>query len=876
VDVAGLGSGVQAIAAGQTHTCALTSGGGVKCWGGNDTGQLGDGTTERRTTPVDVVGLGSGVQAIAAGRDHTCAVTSGGGVKCWGRNDTFQLGNGVWGNKSTPVDVVGLGSGVQAIAAGGVHTCALTNGGGVKCWGYNTSGQLGDGTTAFRSTPVDVVGLGSGMQVITLGGDHACALTTGGGVKCWGWNFFGELGDGTTERMTSPVDVAGLDSGVQAIAAGERHTCAVTSSGGAKCWGRNDDGQLGEGTAWRTTPVDVLVLSSESRNSIEGRVTDPSGAAIPGIRVSVFTTPRSLVAATRTNAQGEYRVASLPAGSYLVYFSDPSGNFVDEFFDDQSSIEQATPVSVAGGTTAPNINAVLNRPPSPLVNTIVPSGQVTVDPRTGQTIIAMPRGNRAPVTLRLTPTCDNNVAPSAVTMLLISNNTTREYPMTEQPAGSGNYEVTIPAQDLTGNATLVVRWNCGGATPVPTTVGKVVLYDPSGFITDEATGDPVVGAQVTLYQVPGWEARTSPEDLRTDTCQSNLSKPDNAPWTQSAPTVLGIVAPTTPILMSPVLNPQLTDNVGYYGWDVAAGCWYVVVEKEGYVTKSSPVVGVPPEVTDLHLTLTRTVPGPDVAIIGLIATNSGPTRLGRTTVLTATIEAGTYVSYTWDFGDGVTRPGMAVTNHTYTEPGTYEAKVTAGNRQGSVVATTTVVVEAPPAPTATPTATATSTPTSQPAATSTPTATPTPTPVTTVIAPNQGGSISGQVGDLEITAQFPAGTHTESFTVSLQPVADPPTHGDRRLLGQVFSLTAKDGNGQPVTQFGQTFTITIHYSGNDWADLSDLSWSLFYWSDTEARWIEVPTQQISPGIFEATLDHLTNFALLEAPPQRIYLPVIQR
>ena len=148
--------------------------------------------------------------------------------------------------------------------------------------------------------------------------------------------------------------------------------------------------------------------------------------------------------------------------------------------------------------------------------------------------------------------------------------------------------------------------------------------------------------------------------------------------------------------------------------------------------------------------------------------------------------------------------------------------------------------------------------------------------MTTVIAPNQGGSISGQVGDLEITAQFPAGTHTESFTVSLQPVADPPTHGDRRLLGQVFSLPAKDGNGQPVTQFGQTFTITIHYSGNDWADLSDLSWSLFYWSDTEARWIEVPTQQISPGIFEATLDHLTNFALLEAPPQRIYLPVIQR
>jgi hypothetical protein len=148
--------------------------------------------------------------------------------------------------------------------------------------------------------------------------------------------------------------------------------------------------------------------------------------------------------------------------------------------------------------------------------------------------------------------------------------------------------------------------------------------------------------------------------------------------------------------------------------------------------------------------------------------------------------------------------------------------------------------------------------------------------VTAVIAPNQDGSISGQVGDVAITAQFPAGAHTDSFTVSLQPVADPPTHGDRRLLGQVFSLTAKDGNGQPVTKFGRTFTITINYSGNDWADLADLSWRLFYWNDTELRWIEVPTQQISPGIFAATLDHLTNFALLEAPPRRIYLPAIQR
>jgi alpha-tubulin suppressor-like RCC1 family protein len=263
VEVVGLSSGAAAIAAGTAHTCALTTGGGVRCWGQNSRGQLGDGTTTERSTPVDVAGLSSGAIAIAAGNSHTCALMAGGGVKCWGDNSLGQLGDGTTTDHSTPVNVAGLSSAAASIAAGESHTCALMAGGGVKCWGDNWDGQLGDGTTTDRSTPVNVAGLSSGVAAIAAGGDHTCALTTSGGVKCWGDNWYGQLGDGTTTDRRTPVNVAGLSSGAAAIAAGVWHTCAVTTGGGAKCWGWNSSGQLGDGTTTdRSTPVNVAELSS--------------------------------------------------------------------------------------------------------------------------------------------------------------------------------------------------------------------------------------------------------------------------------------------------------------------------------------------------------------------------------------------------------------------------------------------------------------------------------------------------------------------------------------------------------------------------------------------------------------------------------------
>ncbi|MBI4401534.1 MAG: RCC1 repeat-containing protein, partial [Nitrospirae bacterium] len=170
--------------------------------------QLGDGTAIDRSNPVDVAGLTSGLTAIAAGRRHTCALTTAGGVKCWGNNHDSQLGDGTAIDRSNPVDVAGLTSGVKAITAGWRHTCALTAAGGVKCWGKNHDGQLGDGTANNRSLPLDVVGLTGGVKAVAAGGQHTCALTPIY-VKCWGDNEDGQLGDGTTTDTLAAKEEVG-------------------------------------------------------------------------------------------------------------------------------------------------------------------------------------------------------------------------------------------------------------------------------------------------------------------------------------------------------------------------------------------------------------------------------------------------------------------------------------------------------------------------------------------------------------------------------------------------------------------------------------------------------------------------------------------
>jgi alpha-tubulin suppressor-like RCC1 family protein len=262
VDVVGLNSDVVSITTGENHTCALKSDNRVQCWGWNKRGQLGIGKSSIHLKPESVVNLSAGVAHLIGGGSHTCATLDDGSVKCWGLNNGGQLGDGTAVKRTLPVDVINLDQKVTALAAGYLHTCGLTTNKGIKCWGANGYGQLGDNTTIARTTPIDVIDMTTNVIAVTAGGNHTCGLTTAGGVKCWGDNYWGQIGDGTTMSRTVPVDVVGLTTDVVGIAAGIDHTCALLNNGAIQCWGRNDNRQLGDNTAelMRLTPVAVVGL----------------------------------------------------------------------------------------------------------------------------------------------------------------------------------------------------------------------------------------------------------------------------------------------------------------------------------------------------------------------------------------------------------------------------------------------------------------------------------------------------------------------------------------------------------------------------------------------------------------------------------------
>lgn len=248
---------IKQLVGGKEFTLILMKDGTVKAWGYNKRGQLGDGTTTDRYSPVDVVGLAN-VKQLSAGDEYTIALLNDGTVKSWGRNNYGQLGDGTKNNKQSPIKINGLNN-VKKISAGGNHVLALMDDGTVKAWGYNNYGQIGDGTKKNKLSPVDVNKL-SNVIDISAGGYHSIALLNDGTVKSWGDNNRGQLGNGDNKDKYTPVSVVGLID-IQQIKTGKYHTLALTNNETLKSWGDNNKGQLGDGTKKdKNTPVDVVGL----------------------------------------------------------------------------------------------------------------------------------------------------------------------------------------------------------------------------------------------------------------------------------------------------------------------------------------------------------------------------------------------------------------------------------------------------------------------------------------------------------------------------------------------------------------------------------------------------------------------------------------
>ncbi len=239
------------VAAGGDHSCARQRGGTVRCWGRNDSGQLGRGDTSDALEPVSV-DIPDAVD-IATGVNHTCAVLTSGGVRCWGANERGQLGSPPAGFEPMPVTVPGITTAVS-VTAGYAHTCVTLANASVRCWGANDSGQLGNNTRTDSSVPVRPTT--ATVKAVTAGVFHTCALMADGSVSCWGANDYGQLGDATTTDRLTPTPLA--LTGAVSLSAGAYHTCAAQSTGVVRCWGRNSAGRLGDGTGVdRSSPTRV-------------------------------------------------------------------------------------------------------------------------------------------------------------------------------------------------------------------------------------------------------------------------------------------------------------------------------------------------------------------------------------------------------------------------------------------------------------------------------------------------------------------------------------------------------------------------------------------------------------------------------------------
>lgn len=328
------------VKAGTAHSCALRQSGEVVCFGDNRFGQLGDGTTNPRLTPVAVVGLSDAVE-ISLGAHHSCARRQSGEVVCWGHNDYGQVGNFSALTQSSPGAVPNLSDAVE-ISLGDGHSCARRASGAVVCWGWNLDGQLGNGTNDNAAIPEAVMNL-STAEEISVGSSHSCARLSSGVVKCWGANNYGQLGRGNNLPSSQPVHAIAL-SGVLEISVGGDHSCVRKAAGEVLCWGNNSRGQIGDGTHFNrysrmnTVAVDGAVELSLGRSHScarrhDGRVkcwgANDNGQLGSEVLTASAAFAFNLSDATQIDAGGHHNCALRATGELRCWGANASGQIGD-------------------------------------------------------------------------------------------------------------------------------------------------------------------------------------------------------------------------------------------------------------------------------------------------------------------------------------------------------------------------------------------------------------------------------------------------------------------------------------------------------------------------------------------------------------------
>ncbi len=347
-----------------------------------------------------------------------------------------------------------------------------------------------------------------------------------------------------------------------------------------------------------TSPAKVLITAERLTPSGWQWVAD-TWVNLDGVAVSVGEDASTLSAVT---ASAPYSLTNLPSGAYRVRFGDLKDNYQSEYYDGVpfNRPNMATTVHVAIDSTVESIDATLNPAVTALAVITTGAGNVNVDPNTGQAIVVQPRPNVADVLVQYSPRCPPGSGDPTDVALRYGE---RDFPMTAYPPGSGAYVGVIPGVSVEDNTVVAVSFNCRGFPTFTVALGSVQLFDPSGVVTDATTDQPVQGAQVVLFRVPGWRPDASGETRECRTVDTRSGDTwDNEPV---ADVHLGAALNSTidADLINPDVNPQRTDAAGRYGWDVAEGCYYVLVAAAGYEERISPIVGVPPAVTDLDLKL---------------------------------------------------------------------------------------------------------------------------------------------------------------------------------------------------------------------------------------------------------------------------------